>query len=143
MTSHRVSPSPSPVCSETHAATPQIQNGRRCCSQNLRWTDAVQAHVWPPHPFPHFHSHSYPSTTGPRSSISPRSHHNHLLSNQTRCGESASGMKSLLTLTGFDPRDERLNFRASVGSLVTYTLHYTRYCNISSAVNSSFLCTLP
>jgi len=33
--------------SETHADSVQIQNGRRCCSLSLCWTDTVQVHVAP------------------------------------------------------------------------------------------------
>jgi len=41
-------------------------------------------------------------------------------------------MKPLLTFIGSDTTwDEGLSFRASGGSFAMYTLHYTRYCNIS------------
>ena len=39
------------MLSETHVDSPQIQNGRRCCSVNLCWTDIVRAHAWPLHLF--------------------------------------------------------------------------------------------
>ena len=39
------------VHSEAHVHSPQIQNGRRCCSLNLCWTDTVRAHAWPLHLF--------------------------------------------------------------------------------------------
>ena len=72
-----------------------------------------------PAPISSFHSHLFPPTTDPRSSISPCSRHKHLLSNQALHREGTPGMKSLLTLTGFHPWDEGLSFWASDGSCKT------------------------
>ena len=91
------------TCSSRLMWIPQTQNGRRCCSPNLRWMDTVRAHVWPLHLFPSFHSHLFPTTTDPRSSISPCSRRKHSLSSQTLHRGIAPGMNSLLTLTGFHP----------------------------------------
>ena len=105
-----------PLCSSRLMWIPQTQNGRRWCSPNLRWMDTVRAHVWPLHLFPPFHSHLFPPTTNPRSSISPCSRHKHLLSSQTLHRGSAPGMNSLLILTGFHLLDEGLSFWAPARS---------------------------
>lgn len=39
------------MLSKTHVDSLQIQNGRRCCSLTLCWTDTVRAHAWPLHLF--------------------------------------------------------------------------------------------
>ena len=117
------------VLSEAHAGSLQIPNGRRCCSLSLCWEDTVQAHVWPLHLFPSFHSQLLPpSTTDPRSSISPCSHHKHLLSSQVLRDEGALGMKSLLTFLGSDLWGDGLSFWVSDGlSKTTLMLWWIAY----------------
>ena len=155
MTFHQVSPSPPLACSPRltrvflRFKTEEGAVVRTCAGRNRSSACGPCTFFFPclSHLFP-------PSTTGSRSSISPCSHHKHLLSSQALRGESALGMKSLLTFLDFDSWGARgwfpgtswveQNYVHAMKDRLSCTAYTTRVLVIliSSAVNPSSLAKL-